>query len=98
MLRVDGILIEEKCSADKTLVEEIGCEICKPLEQAEASTGLENEERDHLLYEEADYDDVPLDVRPVPGCRPKAKLENDEAENGDCAVTIVRALVPQNTD
>ena len=62
MLRVDGILVEEKCSTDKTLVEEIGCEICKPPEQAEASTSLENEERDCLLYEEADLDGMPLDV------------------------------------
>ena len=32
MFVVDGILIEEKRGADETLVEEIGCEICKPLE------------------------------------------------------------------
>lgn len=97
MFVVDGILIEEKRGADETLVEEIGCEICKPLEQAEASTGLENEERDHLLYEEADYDGVPLDAGPVPRRSPKAELENDEANNGDRAVTIARALVPTKT-
>ena len=94
MLVVDGVLVEEKSGADKTLVEEIGSESCKPLEQVEASTGLENEERDHLLYEEANYDGVPLDAGPVPGCDPKAKLEHDEADNGDCAVPIARALVP----
>ena len=60
----------------------------------EASTGLEHEEGDGLLHEEADYNGVPLDVRPVLGCRPKFKLENDQTEHCDCAVTIVRALVP----
>jgi hypothetical protein len=64
----------------------------------EACTGLEHEERDRLLHEQADYDGLPLDVRPVPGRRPKAKLEQDQTEYGDCAVTIVRALGPQNAD
>ena len=51
VLRVHSILIEEKGSPDETLIEEIGCEICEPMKQVEASTGLEHEERDDLLHE-----------------------------------------------
>ncbi|SRR6266851_696344 len=94
VLRVDGILIEEKGSTDESLVEEIRCEGCKPPKHVRVSTGLEHDERDRLLYEQADYDGPPLDMRPVLGRRPKAKLEYHQTEHGDCAVTIVvHALV-----
>jgi hypothetical protein len=98
VLRVDGILIEEKGSPDETLTEEIGCESCKPIEQVETSTGFEHEERDRLLHEQANNDGLPLDVRPFLGRRPKAKLEHDQTEHGDRAITVVRALVSQNAD
>ena len=35
---------------------------------------------------------MPLDVRSLPGRRPKAKLENNQAKHGDRAVTKVGAL------
>jgi hypothetical protein len=44
VLRVDGILIKEKCGPDETLIEEIGCEHRKPIKQVEACNGLEHEE------------------------------------------------------
>jgi hypothetical protein len=94
MLRVDGILVKEKGSPDETLIEKIGCESCEPMKQVKASTRLEHEKCDRLLHEQTDYDGAPLDVRPVLGRRPKAKLEHDQTEHGDYAVTIVRALVP----
>ena len=37
VLRVDGLLIEEKGTASVTVAGEIGCEGCKPLEYVEAS-------------------------------------------------------------
>ena len=98
MLRVDGILIEEKCGPDETLIEEVGCERCEPIKQVEASTRLEHEKCDRLLHEQADYDGLPLDVGLVPGRRPKAKLKHDQAEYGDCAVTVVGALGPRSAD
>ena len=94
-LVLDGILIEEKCRADKSLTREIGCEICDPHKDMEASTRLEHDESNRLLCNEADNDSVPLDTRPVLGRSPKSKLEQDQSEHGDCAVTIVRTLVPQ---
>jgi hypothetical protein len=95
VLRIDRILIEEKGSTNEGLVEKIGCESCKPLKQVKASACLEHEECDHLLNEQTGNDGAPLDVRPVLGRRPKAKLEHDKTEHGDCAVAIVRALIPQ---
>ena len=95
VLRIDRILIEEKGSTNEGLVEKIGCESCKPLKQVKASARLEHEECDHLLNEQTGDDGAPLDVRPVLGRRPKAKLEHDKTEHGDCAVAIVRALIPQ---
>lgn len=38
VLRVDGLLIEEKGTASMTVAGEIGCEGCEPLEYVEAST------------------------------------------------------------
>ena len=58
----------------------------------EAGARLEHEEGGCLLHEQADYDDTPLDVRAVLRRRPKAELEHKQAEDGDCAVTIFRAL------
>jgi len=94
-LVLDGILIEEKYRADKTLAREIGCEICDPHEYVEASTSFEHEESNRLLCKEADDDSMPLDTRPVLGCSPKSKLEQDQSEHGDCAIAVVCTLVPQ---
>jgi len=47
----------------------------------EADTGLEYEEGDRLLKEQADYDCAPLDVRTVIGRRPKSKLKHDQTED-----------------
>jgi hypothetical protein len=58
----------------------------------ETGTGLEYEEGDRLLKEQADYDCAPLDVRTVRRRRPKSKLKHDQTENGDCAVTVFRTL------
>jgi len=58
----------------------------------EAGTGLEYEERDRLLKEQADYDRTPLDVRTVLRSCPKSKLKHDQTDDGDCAVTIFRTL------
>ena len=41
---------------------------------------------------------VPLDVRPVLKCPPKAKFEHDQSEHRDRAVNTVRALLTQNGD
>ena len=38
LLRVDGLLIEEKGTASVTVAGEIGCKGCKPLEYVKAST------------------------------------------------------------
>lgn len=35
---------------------------------------------------------MPLDMRSLPGRRPKPKLENNQTEHGDRAVTIVGTL------
>jgi hypothetical protein len=95
VLGLDSILIEEKCRADKTLAREIGCEVCDPHKHVEARTGLEHEESNHLLCKETDDDNMPLYMRPVLGCCPEPKLEQDQTKHGDCAVTVVRTLVPQ---
>jgi hypothetical protein len=92
VLCIDSILIEEKGGTDETLIKEVGCQSREPLEHVEASTGLEYEEGDRLLKEQADYDCAPLDVRTVPRCRPKSKLKHDQTEDGDCAVTVLRTL------
>ena len=58
----------------------------------ETGTGLEYEEGNCLLKEQADHDCAPLYVRTVlRGC-PKSKLKHDQTENGDGAVTIFRTL------
>jgi hypothetical protein len=95
VLGLDSIPIEEKCGADKTLAREIGCEICDPHKHVEASTSLEHEESSHLLCKETDDDNMPLYMRPVLGCSLEPKLEQDQTKHGDCAVTVVRTLVPQ---
>jgi hypothetical protein len=94
VLGFDSILVKEKGSTDESLVREIRCEICNPPEHVETSTSLEHEECDCLLCEQAHYDSTPLDMRPVLGCRPKSELKYDKTEHRDCAITIVRALVP----
>ncbi len=94
MLSLDCILIKEKGSTDESLAGEIGGESCGPHKHVYTGTGLEHEERNRLLYEQAKHDGAPLDVRPVLGCCPKGKLEHDETKHGDCAVSIVvRTLV-----
>jgi hypothetical protein len=93
VLRVDGLLIEEKGTANVTVVGEIGCQGCKPPEYVQASTEFEHEKRDRLLHEQPDYDGAPLDVRPMPGRRPEAKLVCNQTKHGDCAVKIARALI-----
>ena len=90
---IDSFLIEEKRSADETLIEIVGYKSRKPPEHVEAGIGLEHEEGDRLLKEQADYDGAPLDVGPVLRRRPKAKLKHDETEDGDCAVTVRRTLI-----
>jgi hypothetical protein len=77
VLCVDSVLIEEEGSTDEALIEKVGCERRKPLEYMEASTGLEHEEGDHLLKEQADYDGGPLDMRPALRRHPEAKLKHD---------------------
>ncbi len=58
----------------------------------EASAGFEHEEGDRLLDEQTDDDGAPLDGGPVPRRRPETKLEHDETQDGDRAISIVRAL------
>ena len=98
VLCVDGILVEEKGSTDETLIEKVRCQSRKPPEYVEAGTGLEHEEGDRLLKEQADNDGAPLDVRLALRGRPKAKLKHDQTEDGDCAVAIFRTLDPANAD
>jgi hypothetical protein len=52
-------LIEEERGANLGLPQEVGGEECDPLEDLEPSTGLEDEEGDGLLEEEANYDRSP---------------------------------------
>jgi hypothetical protein len=89
MLILDYILIKEKGSTDKSLAGEFRGESCGPYKHVYTGTGLEHEECNCLLYEQANYDDAPLDVRPVLGCCPKDKLEHDKTKHRDCAVFIV---------
>ncbi len=93
MLCHDSFLIEEKGSADETLIDKIGSGVRQPHAHVEAGTGLEYEEGDHLLKEQSDYDGMPLDMRTVLRSRPKPKLKHDQTEDGDYAVTIFRTLV-----
>ena len=58
----------------------------------EASAGFEHEEGDCLLDEQTDDDSPPLDGGPVPRRRIETKLEHDETQDGDRAISIVRAL------
>ena len=88
-----GFLVEEKGSTDETLIEKVGYKSREPLEHVEAGIGLEHEEGDRLLKEQADHDGTPLDLRPVLRRRPKAKLKHDETEDRDCAITIICTLV-----
>jgi hypothetical protein len=92
VLCIDSFLIKEKGSTDETLIEKVGRQSRKPLEHVEAGTGLEHEEGNHLLKEQADYDCAPLDVRPTLRRHPKAKLKHNQTEDGDCAVTIFCTL------
>lgn len=98
VFRIDSILIEEKGSADETLIEKVGRKSREPLEYVKAGTGLEHKEGDCLLKEQANYDGAPLDVRPMFRCYPKTKLKHDEPEDGDSAVAIFRTLCPANAD
>ena len=93
MLCIDSFLIEEKGSAYETLSEKIGRESRKPHEHVEAGTGLEHEKGSRLLKEQPDHDSAPLDMRPVPGGRPKAELKHDQTKDGDCPITVFRTLV-----
>jgi hypothetical protein len=93
VLCIDSILIEEKGSTDETLIQKVGCKSRNPPEYVEAGTRFENEEGDHLLKEQANYDSAPLYVRPVRRRCPKAKLKHDQTKDGDCAVAVFRTLV-----
>ena len=55
----NGILIEEEDSTDVGLLQEVGCEESEPLENLEASIGLEDEEGDGLLEEETNNNRLP---------------------------------------
>ena len=90
---IDGVLIKEKGSTDETLIEKVGNKSREPLEHVEARIGLEHEEGDRLLKEQADHDGAPLDLRPVLRRRPKAKLKHDQTEDRDRTVTIICTLV-----
>ena len=57
------ILIEEEDGADTGFLQEVGREESKPLEDLEASIGLEDEESDGLLEEETDDDRLPMRVQ-----------------------------------
>ena len=90
---IDGVLIKEKGSTDETLIEKVGYKSRDPLEHVEAGIGLEHEEGDGLLKEQADHDCAPLYLRPMLRRCPKAKLKHDQTEDRDRTVTIIRTLV-----
>jgi hypothetical protein len=92
VLCVDGVYVKEEGSADEGLVKKVGSELCKPIENVEASAGFEHEEGNRLLDEQTNDDSPPLDSGPVPRCRPETKLEHDEAQNGNGPVAIFRSL------
>ena len=96
MLCIDSFLIEEKGSAYETLSQKIGRESHKPHEHVEAGTGLEHEKGNCLLKEQSDHDGAPLDMRPVPGCRPKAELKHNQTKDGNCPVTVIRILIARS--
>jgi hypothetical protein len=60
MLSLYCILIKEKGSTNESLAGEIGGESCGPHKHVYTSTGLEHEEHNCLLYEQANYDDMPF--------------------------------------
>ena len=91
MLR-NSLRIEEKPGGSRALVQEIACEGGDPLEDGETGAGLEDEQCDGLLEEEPDDDGGPGDCCAVGGDYPEEHLEDEEAEDGYCAVAVGRAL------
>ena len=59
---IDGVLVEEESCTNLGLPQEVGGEESKPLEDAEASIGLENEKGDGLLEEQTNNDCLPVNV------------------------------------
>lgn len=56
---VDGLLIKEESCTDSGFPQEVGGEKSEPLEDAEASVGLEDEEGNRLLEKETNDDRLP---------------------------------------
>lgn len=91
MLR-NSLRVEEKPGGSRALIQEIARESSDPLEDGETGAGLEDEEGDGLLEEEPDDDGGPGDCCAVGGYYPEEHLEDEEAEDADCAVAVGRAL------